>query len=94
MFETIAGILYQGLVAYNGKDAKKHMREFKEYMENYYAEMDKPSYEDRHLHPDLKKKNFRDNNVIDASKRGVYIIGKTYSSIKSGGKDLRSLIEA
>lgn len=94
MFETIAGILYQGLIAYNGKDQKKHLREFKAHMENYYAEMDKPSYEDRHLHPNLKKKHFRDDGVIDRAERGVYIIGKTYSSIKNGGKDLRSLISA
>lgn len=94
MFETVAGIVFQGLVAYNGKDAKKLKREFKSHMENYYAEMDKPSWEQRDSFPNHKPKDFRDNNVIDHAKRGVYIIGKTYSLNESGGKDLRSLLQA
>ena len=94
MFESIAGIVYQGLLLYNGKDEKALKREYKEHMENYYAEMDKPSWEDRANYPDYKPKNFRDNNVIDASERGVYIIGKTINLAANGGKDLRSVLQA
>lgn len=92
-FELIAGILFQGLKLWNEKDAKKHLKDFLEHMENYYAEMDKPSYESRNLFPDLKFKNFRDNNVIDLAQRGVYLIGKAYSNDKSGGQGLRDLIK-
>ncbi len=90
MFEHIAGIIYEGLVRINSAD----LRKFKAHMENYYEELDKPSYEERHLYPNLKAKHFRDNNVIDRSKRGVYIIGKSYSSSANGGQSLRDLIKS
>lgn len=93
MFESIAGILYQGLVLYNGKDEKKLKREFKDHMETWYAEMDKPSWEDREDHPNLKPKNFRDNGVIDRAERGVFIISKTVNFAATGGKNLRDLIK-
>jgi hypothetical protein len=93
MFESIAGIVFQGLVAYNGKDAKKLKREFKEHMENWYAEMDKPSWEERASYPNHKPKNFRDNGIIDGAERGVYIIGKTAGLAANGGQSLRDLIK-
>ena len=93
-FETIAGIIYQGLVAYNGKDAKKMAKEFKEHMENYYDELDKPSYQERHNYPNHKKKDFRDNNVIDSARRGVYIIGETLETYQNGGQKLRDILKS
>jgi len=90
MFEMIAGIIYEGLKAYNGVNKKEVFKQYTAFMKEYYEELDKPSWEEREKFPDYKPKDFRDNGVIDRAKRGVLLLGQTYPLIKDGGPDLRS----
>lgn len=96
-FELIAGILYQGLIAWNHHKSEEMQKELLELVEERDEELRKPSWETRHLYhlyPDYKLKNFRDNNVIDSHDLKLRRLGEAYLIAKNGGEDLRSLINS
>lgn len=93
MFEIIAKIVGSALSIWEHKTKNKYVEEYKSILEDYYGEIEKPSYQDRAKYPGLKDDDFRDNSIIDRTERRMYILSEALSSAIGGTKDLRDLVK-
>ena len=92
-FETVSGILFHAVSYMDTRQKNKMIKSLQEIWQERDDENDKPSWEERDNYPDLKLKDFRDNNVLDRNERKLFQLGEAYNLIKNGGADLRSLIK-
>jgi len=93
-FELFAGLLYEGLSVWNNKSKHKYIERLKDLWQGFNDEQDKPSWEDRDLHPDLKLKDFRDNNLIDRYERELHKLGQAYLTASGAGENIRNFLQA
>lgn len=92
-FELIAGILYKGLSIWDHENRTEYLEKLIDLKKGYYEESDKPSYEDRENYPNLKLKDFRDNNRLDDITRELRVLGASYLSYSGIGPDVRNIEE-
>ena len=78
-------ILKESLEAWNNSQSVDYKQELYELLNEYDAEMEKPSYEEKDKYPNLEVGQFRDNAALDDISRRMHNLGEAFLTAKGKG---------